>query len=267
MTDYNEKDFKSIVRRRTVKSFTVFFIAIIAGYGMYKWIVASEKDDRAYKPFRKVFAFNSNVFATSYKNPALAKEFPEAAARTKARFNGDLGIKNNDTAGWILKVVRYSSLSPQPSDTIKITLDELKSLPKTKVIYSFKCIEGWSQVTWWEGVRFSDFAARYNIGTIDNSSPDPVNHPEKMAKYCGLRTPDGEYYVGIDMPSMMHPQTILCYNFRDKPLPLAEGAPLRLIIPVKYGIKHLKRIGTIFFSDIQPPDYWGARGYDYYSGL
>lgn len=52
-----------------------------------------------------------------------------------------------------------------------------------------------------------------------------------------------------------------------KPLPLKHGYPLRLMIPVKYGIKSLKRIGTLFFSNTPPPDYWYERGYDYYSGL
>jgi DMSO/TMAO reductase YedYZ molybdopterin-dependent catalytic subunit len=51
------------------------------------------------------------------------------------------------------------------------------------------------------------------------------------------------------------------------PLPMNQGYPLRLIIPVKYGIKHLKRIGSIFFSNTRPPDYWYERGYDYYAGL
>ena len=86
-------------------------------------------------------------------------------------------------------------------------------------------------------------------------------------QYVGLNTPDKEYYVGIDTRSIMHPQTILCYEMNGEPLPMNQGAPLRLIIPVKYGIKHLKRIGTIFFSNQRPPDYWFERGYDYFSGL
>ena len=86
-------------------------------------------------------------------------------------------------------------------------------------------------------------------------------------KYVGLQTPDKQYYVGIDMASMMHPQTLLCYELNGKPLPLNQGFPLRVIIPVKYGIKNLKRIGTLYFSDAPPPDYWYERGYDYFSGL
>ena len=166
------------------------------------------------------------------------------------RVNGDIGLKSNlDTATWKLKLVRH------PGDTLFITLNDIKALPKTELIYNFKCIEGWSQITDWGGVRFSDFVSKYNM--IEQT---------KM-KFAGLITPDKEYYVGIDMASMMHPQTLLCYELNGKPLPLNQGFPLRLIIPVKYGIKSLKRIGTLYFSNEPPPDYWYERGYDYYSGL
>jgi len=85
--------------------------------------------------------------------------------------------------------------------------------------------------------------------------------------YAGMETPDKRYYVGLDMPSMMHPQTILCYEMNGKPLPMNQGYPLRLMTTVKYGIKDLKRIQTIFFSNERPRDYWYERGYDYFSGL
>jgi DMSO/TMAO reductase YedYZ molybdopterin-dependent catalytic subunit len=68
------------------------------------------------------------------------------------------------------------------------------------------------------------------------------------------------------MPSALQSQTLLCYEMNGKPLPVNQGFPLRLIIPVKYGIKHLKRIGTMFFSNDKPADYWAERGYDYYAG-
>jgi len=73
--------------------------------------------------------------------------------------------------------------------------------------------------------------------------------------------------VCLDRDSAFHLQTILAYEMNDQPLTEVHGAPLRLIIPVKYGIKNLKRIGTITFSNTRPPDYWAERGYDYYSGL
>ena len=68
-------------------------------------------------------------------------------------------------------------------------------------------------------------------------------------------------------PALLQSQTILCYEMNNKPLPMNQGYPLRLIIPVKYGIKHLKQLGTIYFSNQKPPDYWAERGYDYYAGL
>jgi DMSO/TMAO reductase YedYZ molybdopterin-dependent catalytic subunit len=59
---------------------------------------------------------------------------------------------------------------------------------------------------------------------------------------------------------------LLCYEMNGAPLPMNQGYPLRLIIPVKYGVKHLKRIGTLYFSNSKPPDYWAEKGYDYYAG-
>ena len=66
-----------------------------------------------------------------------------------------------------------------------------------------------------------------------------------------------EHSAAVDAVAEMNGQT----------LPLNQGYPLRLIIPVKYGIKHLKRIGTMYFDNKRPPDYWYERGYDYFSGL
>jgi DMSO/TMAO reductase YedYZ molybdopterin-dependent catalytic subunit len=82
-----------------------------------------------------------------------------------------------------------------------------------------------------------------------------------------MATPDEEYYVGLDMKSALHPQTLLAWEMNGKPLELSHGAPLRLVIPVKYGIKNIKRIGTIRFTDQRPGDYWAEEGYDWFAGL
>ena len=103
------------------------------------------------------------------------------------------------------------------------------------------------------GIRFSDFIKHFSL--------------DKNYKYVALETPDEEYYVSIDMASMLHPQTLLAYEMNGMPLAVKNGFPLRLIIPVKYGIKNLKRIGKIYFSDIRPRDYWTEQGYDWFSGL
>jgi DMSO/TMAO reductase YedYZ molybdopterin-dependent catalytic subunit len=128
-------------------------------------------------------------------------------------------------------------------------------MPKTDIVFDFKCVEGWDQIQHWGGVKFTDFVEHLGLQN------------EAKAEYVGLVTPDKKYYVGIDMPSALHPQTILAYEMNGKDMPIGHGFPLRLIIPVKYGIKNLKRIDTISFSNTRPPDYWAEQGYDYYSGL
>ena len=82
-----------------------------------------------------------------------------------------------------------------------------------------------------------------------------------------MKTPNKEYYVGVDMPSALHPQTLLAYEMNGAPLTDDHGAPLRLMTPVKYGIKNIKRIGSIEFTTTRPDDYWAERGYDWYAGL
>ena len=137
-------------------------------------------------------------------------------------------------------------------------MNSVKALPLSDYSTDFRCIEGLSEELHYAGTRFSDFMKFYNLGKkIDGS----------YYEYVGLETPDGEYYVSIDMESILHEQTVLAYEMNGKELSPENGAPIRLVIPVKYGIKSLKRIGRIFFSDQRPRDYWAERGYDWYSGL
>jgi DMSO/TMAO reductase YedYZ molybdopterin-dependent catalytic subunit len=86
-----------------------------------------------------------------------------------------------------------------------------------------------------------------------------------MTEYVSMERPDHGYHVGLDMESALHPQTRLAHEM-NTPSHFQHGAPLRLVIPVKYGIKNIKRIGTIRFTDRRPDDYWAERGYDWYAG-
>ncbi len=236
-------------RNKSIVAFILFILAILAAIFIWKWLHRQPEIAQVPKPLRKVLSLDEKVFSKSLSNYHLAKTYPVSEAVKHVRVNGDIGLKSPLDSNWKLHVVR------SPGDTLLITLAEIKALPKTDLVFDFKCIEGWSQITHWAGVKFSDFARKYNLKA------------QTQMNYAGLSTPDKQYYVGIDMPSMMHPQTLLCYEMNGKPLPLNQGYPLRLIIPVKYGIKNIKRIGTIFFSNTPPPDYWYERGYDYYSGL
>jgi DMSO/TMAO reductase YedYZ molybdopterin-dependent catalytic subunit len=251
------------IRKNTMRSFllfTAYFIAVITGIALLR---SSQENDGMLKPLRKVADFNAGVFNRFFSHNHRAKQFNLADAVKDVRVNGDAGMGNEfKVADWKLKLVPFGA----KKDTVFLSMEDLKKLPKTEIIFDFKCIEGWSQVTHWGGVRLSDFLKKYPVAGrkyFPLSSPDNSD----LAEYVGMHTPDNNYYVGIDMASAMHPQTILCYEMNGKPLPYNQGAPLRLIIPVKYGIKSIKRIGTIFFSDSRPPDYWAEKGYDYYSGL
>jgi hypothetical protein len=249
MSDQNDNVTK-IIRRRTVISFVVFFVCIIGAVIGWRILYTAPQDSGVQKPLRKVLEANEKVFEKVYDTTHLAKTYPKSAAVKEVRVNGDVGMGSDfDAKSWMLRVVR------KPGDTLFVTMDSIKALPKTDIVFDFKCIEGWSQVTHWGGVKFSDFAAHYHL------------EEQTAKKYVGLITPDKAYYVGIDMPSMVNPQTLLCYEMNGKPLPENQGYPLRLIIPVKYGVKHLKRIGAVYFQDEKPADYWAEQGYDYYGGL
>jgi hypothetical protein len=242
------------ISKRSFISFSVFFALQAAGVvGFFK--LKNQPPDGGLlggiqEPLRDGLETNEKIFGGSFNPGKLAKEYSKEEAVQEARVNGNVGIGEDfEAAGWKLNIVKNSG------EYLEISLDEIKKLPKTEVIYNFKCIEGWSQVSYWGGVRFSDFIKHFSL------------QPEAAMKYVGMMTPDEEYYIGIDMPSALHPQTILCYEHNNKPLTPDHGYPLRLIIPVKYGIKSIKRIGSIYFDNEKPSDYWAERGYDYYSGL
>jgi len=244
-------DIDQLIIKKTVISFFLFFVFIAAGFGAWKWLRSQGNDAHGTrKPLRAALNTNEAIFEKFLPNKKLAKEYPVSAASKNVRVNGKLGLHSRlDSANWHLNVLKKNG------DTLKLSMSDIIKLPKTEVIFNFKCIEGWSQITYWGGVKFSDFIKAYGLTE------------EANLNYIGLSTPDKEYYVGIDMASALHPQTLLCYEMNGQPLPVDQGYPLRLIIPVKYGIKHLKRIGTLFFDDKRPPDYWYNKGYDYYSGL
>jgi DMSO/TMAO reductase YedYZ molybdopterin-dependent catalytic subunit len=236
-------------RRRTLLSFAAFFVLLAGAWMLFRWVARQPDRAGTPAPLRSVLVANERIFSSVFDTGRLARSYPLGAALRKPRVNGAIGNSAPlDAASWRLLVLRG------PRDTLRLTLGDIRALPKKEIVFDFKCIEGWSQVTHWGGVRLKTFIEHYGL------------REKEALKYVGLETPDGVYYVGIDMKSALHPQTLLCYEMNGQPLSPEHGAPLRLIIPVKYGVKHLKRIGTLFFSDDRPKDYWAERGYDYYTG-
>ena len=239
------------IRRRTIKAFVGFGVASIIPVAAWKWINASPKLNQALAPLRKVFEFNEKLTAKLLSNSHLAPIFSKSEAAVKVRANGREGLGGEATEDYRIQV-------ESGEKKFEVSMQEIKALPKTEIIFEFKCVEGWAQIQHWGGVRFIDFVNHYKIGQKD---------AENLFQYVGMETPDGKYFVGIDTPSAVHPQTILAYEMNGKPLEVLHGSPIRLIIPVKYGIKNLKKIGVIKFSDTRPRDYWALFGYDYFAGM
>jgi hypothetical protein len=140
---------------------------------------------------------------------------------------------------------------------VLLRIEDLKRLPYTEQNTQFKCIEGWSQIVRWGGVRFSDFLRAYPPADIDGAPP----------KFVTMETYDGQYNASYDMASLMHPQTLLCHSMDGQPLQMLHGAPLRVAMPLKYGYKQIKAISSLTFSNVRTPDYWEKLGYDWYAGL
>ena len=245
------------IRRRTFLSFASFAVLAGSAFEGWRWLYKSPDETAgitagAHKPLRKALNKTELFFRRIFSDNHLVKTYPKSMAAKRVRVNSDIGVeasKKFDPSAWKLQVQKGRG------EVLQVTLQDLMQLPKTEIVFSFKCVEGWDQISHWGGVKFSDFIKHYQL-----------NDYTKM-QYVGMETPDKTYYIGLDMPSALHPQTLLAYEVNDKLLPLEHGAPLRLIIPVKYGIKNLKRIGTISFSNTRPKDYWAEEGYDYYSGL
>ncbi len=151
-----------------------------------------------------------------------------------------------------------SRSTPKPGTPgLLLTLADVTSFPHQDLVTQFKCIEGWSQISQWAGVRLADFLEAYPPALINGRSP----------RYVYMETPNGDYYTGYDMLACRHPQALLVTEMMGSPLTQNHGAPLRLHMPTKYGYKQIKRIGLIAYTDVQPDDYWTRLGYDWYAGL
>lgn len=239
-----EAEYRGVSRRAFLTSAGVVAAGI---YGLYALQTGPETLN-APTLTREFHRLNESIWSSTFRDGHLAPTF-SASESSILRVNGRIGLDEDiDVSGW-----EFTVEGPDGAVLGTHTLDDIKSLPKYEMIIEHKCVEGWSQVTTWAGARFSDFQALY---------PD-----QSDTEWVGMETPDGEYYVGNDRATMNHPQTLLVYEMVGEPLDQDHGAPLRLATPLKYGIKQLKRIAVIRFTNDQPDDYWAERGYDYYSAL
>ena len=248
---------------RSRRAFIGLGLAGAAGLLGWRYLLHSPDDAGIPRDLRKVLEVNGRLTSAYYKNTRLAPEFARSRIQ-QLRVNGHVGMSNGFApADWKLAVLGYAPAGT-PARRQEFTLAQIKALPRTEMTTEFKCIEGWSAIMHWAGTRLSDFLAHYPLATRSGQPIADVNHPPAdAAAYVGMMTPDRGYYVGLEMYAALHPQTLLCYEMNGQPLTLAHGAPLRLVSPLKYGVKQIKRIGTIVFTDQRPADYWAELGYDW----
>jgi DMSO/TMAO reductase YedYZ molybdopterin-dependent catalytic subunit len=254
--DEEEAERRMFLRSR--RSFLMASAAAVAGILGWSWL----GDEAKANLYRRAFEFNERVSRIFFRPTQMAREFsPDKVV--PIRTNGMEGLEGEvDPSAWRLAV---RGLAGRVDDLL-LNLDDIKRLPRTEMITELKCIEGWSTVIHWAGVRFCDFAAAYPPKTQSGAPPDLAKNPDDLLPYVDIRTPDEKYFVGWDMPSILHPQTLLAYEMNGAPLRPENGAPLRIASPTKYGIKQLKRIGRIEYTLERPRDFWAEYGYDWYSG-
>ena len=159
--------------------------------------------------------------------------------------------------GWRLRVAGLAGGGGRP-----FTADELLGrFAFHEQVTRLVCVEGWSAVAWWGGIRFADFLAAFP--------------PAPGARWAAMRSAvnlDGRgnpdpYYVSIDLDTALHPQALLATHLDGRPLTVEHGAPLRLVAPMKLGLKNIKALTDLEYTAAEPRDYWGERGYSRYDGL
>jgi DMSO/TMAO reductase YedYZ molybdopterin-dependent catalytic subunit len=147
---------------------------------------------------------------------------------------------------------------------LSVSLDIRSLLTRFSVheqITRLVCVEGWSAIAWWAGLRFDDLLRAYppiaqarwarvesSVNLDASGNPDP-------------------YFMSLDLATAGHPQTLLATHLNGRPLTVDHGAPLRLLVPVKLGLKNVKAVTKIAYVAEEPRDYWAERGYSRYDGI
>ncbi len=194
---------------------------------------------------------NDWVSARLFSGARLARTFPVARRTADADFPAyyvsDTEPVLADPGAWVLRV---GGLVRRP---LVLTMERITSLPRLSYTVKHHCVEGWTAIATWAGVPFHVVAG--------------LAEPLPAARYVKFSSFDSGYSNGWDLPSAMHPQTILAYAYNDRPLTPDHGAPLRLYSPTKLGYKNTKYLLAVDFSDRQPGGYWEDQGYPWFGGI
>ena len=192
--------------------------------------------------------FHTNEELTAYADITSYNNFYEFGT---GKADPSRAAKSLRTSPWTVAV------GGQCAKPGKLSLDDLlKGLAPEERVYRMRCVEGWSMVIPWLGVPLADVLKRFEPTSkakyvAFTSLADPRQMP-------GVRVPvlDWPYREGLRIDEAMHPLTLLATGLYGKPLPQQNGAPLRLIVPWKYGFKGIKSIVAITFVERMPKTAW-----------
>ena len=217
----------------------------------------------------KALTFDDDVASALYSPNRLVPTYDLSQAARELRNNYDGQTPDPDyIPDWTLTVVGLASGKVEHLTAPDIHTLIVQNGGRQDQVTRLVCVEGWSQIAGWGGLRFADFLKAY--------PPAPEMKWARLDSSLNLDS-DGNpdpYYVSVDLDTARHPQTLLATHQNDQhqqmvPLTVEHGAPLRLLVPMKLGLKNIKAITKISYTATQPKDYWSSedRGYSHYDGL
>jgi DMSO/TMAO reductase YedYZ molybdopterin-dependent catalytic subunit len=183
--------------------------------------------------------FDPNRLAPTYPDSMITRPFPFNA------YYGEDEVREVDEASFRLEV------TGMVADKRSWTLADLRAMPQQDQVTRHICVEGWSAIGKWGGVPFAEFLRKVGADT--------------SGKYVGFKCAD-DYYTSIDMPTALHPQTLLTLSYDGQPLPPKYGFPMKLRMPTKLGYKNPKHIQALFVTNTYPGGYWEDQGYNWFGG-
>lgn len=180
----------------------------------------------------------------------LIPEFPASEIDPQALIINTYGITPKiDPAKYQLIV------DGEVNHPIQLKLSAIEQLPLTSIVMRHVCVEGWAAIVQWGGVRLRDLAQ--------------MVQPQSGVRYVSFQSAD-KYYESWDLASALHRQTLLAYQKNGSPLPIENGAPLRLAAPIKLGYKQSKWVTRITFSSqisSGRKGFWEDKGYEWFGGI
>jgi DMSO/TMAO reductase YedYZ molybdopterin-dependent catalytic subunit len=195
-----------------------------------------------------VSRFNDRVQAAIFSPNQLAQTYPDSMIQKPFPFNAFYGVnevRKVDGNAWKLE------LSGLIADKRPWRWNDFVGLPQVTQTTRHICVEGWSAIGKWGGVPLRVFLER--VGA------------DLTAKYVGFKCAD-DYFTSIDMPTALHPQTLMTFSFADKTLPYEYGYPMKIRMPTKLGYKNPKHVTALFVSNSNPGGYWEDQGYNWFGG-